>query len=166
MRMFFKILAILCLLATIAMAGVILFAVNNHEPVITEVRAQKVDKEAEYVALTWQKIEKKTFEGRTFAQTLLPEEEAGAVDLTLRISNPGLLPMEWIAVGLVPGEADLAEETDSGAYVLSPRAQGEMHLRRISRDGTGSARVWISYYLYGHPFRVEREITWTEEKKE
>ena len=86
---------------------------------------------------------------------ILGAEQSG--DVTVTLQNRGLVPAEWLHVGVVPAEGDIAVYALTGeGGDIAPRDSGTVNVRLITTARPDAARaVTIQYYVYG----MKREIT-------
>ena len=72
-------------------------------------------------------------------------------DVTIRLSNRGLMAAEWLYVEVEPAPGDIAVYSVTGEGDSVPaRSGGSVNVKLISRRGVSGERVYhIQYYVYG-----------------
>lgn len=155
-----KALAIAALIATIAGAGGVLYALNTLAPqveqvVVTATPAMQVQDTFDAIM---QQIESGTFSGRVYADpSELSAEECAFMTYSVRLKNRGFFPAEWIALGFMPREdvqnqtKDYLQIDNYGANVLAGGSAGDISttiLTTIDPQNT-VARLEGICYVFG-----------------
>ncbi len=98
---------------------------------------------------------------QTFSESV-PETASGLTlcDVTISLSNNGLLKAEWLDIQLVGVAGDVAVYSLTGQGAdLAGKSSAQVNLKLISRAPANTARtVVISYYVFGIQRSVEVEF--------
>ncbi len=168
MRIFLKILAILVLMVTVLAAGTVLYALETRVPEITIIQSRAIpaaEARDSFESLQGQ-LEAGTCTGHVFREESPVLENSTFLNLTLRLHNRCLLPMEWIETAVVPEEGDILEERDERPKVLAAFAEGDLPLRILTENENMSRRIRIRYYLLGKAFDTEIQVNFNPELAE
>lgn len=86
-----------------------------------------------------------------FAETLPAMENCTLMDVSIRLSNKGLFPAEWIDVSLQPAEGDIAVYSLTGATSdIAGLSDGQINLKLITTASPVATRsVDLTYYVFG-----------------
>ena len=89
----------------------------------------------------------------------LPQSADGCtlVDVTVTMTNSGLLPAEWLDAAVIAQPGDIAVYSLTGEGTDIPgRSTGQINLKLITRAPAGATRkITIQYYVYG----ISRSVT-------
>jgi len=151
-----KVLAIVVLLATIAGAGALLYAVNNLSPVVvqTGVVATPAWQAQDVFDAAAAQLADETFTGRVFGSTAgLDAQDCTFLTYTVRLENRGFFPAEWVSLDIHPsanGE-DICQLDNYSANVLGSRTQGDIAATLLTRgDGADTQRTYtVTCYVLG-----------------
>lgn len=169
MRIFLKILAICLLAVTVLAAGTVLYAMETRIPGIEVISREAVSatRAQEAFATVREQLQSGTCTGHVFREDVPEADQCTFLNLTLRLRNRCLLPMEWIEAAIVPEEGDILEERDERPRVLAAGAEGDIPLRILTENGTVlTRRVRVTYYLLGKAFETETQVTFNSQKAE
>lgn len=106
-------------------------------------------------------IDNDSLKGRIFNTSPLgnPEEYA-FVTYTVRVSNVGLLPAEWIELVVSPDNSDVLQVDSGSAQALYALKKGDLKatvLVKLAEDGTvptAGRSLAVSYFMFGRPYSV------------
>lgn len=160
MRKALKIVAIAALLVTVAGAGALLYAMNTFSPQVVQVGVTitPAADAREVFDETMAQLDAGAFSGRVYGSTDgLSAEACAFVTCTVRLSNRGLFPAEWITLDVVPLEADVLELPDAGAYVLASGSTGDISatvLTTSQQPGEGRT-CRVTCYVFGREITLE-----------
>lgn len=155
-----KALAIAALIATIAGAGVVLYAINTMAPVVEQVvvTATPAMQAQETFDAIQQQMRDGTFAGRVYADANgLDAKDCTFLTYNVRLRNRGFFPAEWISLGFVPREdvqnqtRDYLQLDNYGANVLAGGSVGDISttiLTTIDPQNT-IARIEGACYVFG-----------------
>ena len=155
-----KVLAIAALVATIAGAGVVLYALNTMSPVVEQVTVTATP--AKQAQDTFDEIMRSigagTFGGRVYADAAgLEAEDCTFMTYSVRLKNEGFFPAEWVSLAFVPREdvqnqtKDYLQVDNFGANVLAGGSVGDINttiLTTIDPSNT-VARIEGTCYVFG-----------------
>ena len=100
-----------------------------------------------------EQLEDGTFAGRVFGDTQgLSAESCAFVTYTVRLSNRGFFPAEWISMEVVPREGtDILMLADTGAHVLGAGSRGDLTATLLcAGEGEDTGRqLTITCYVFG-----------------
>ena len=131
MRVFVRVLAAVCIAATLGMAAVVWFGWQHLTPGIVSMQVQAVKADAnpemfEQMTGGWREA---TLAVESFAEPrALEKEDCTLVTCTVRLDNRGFFPCEWPNLRLSPGEGDLFALLDERAGMLAAGSQGDLVL--------------------------------------
>ena len=101
-----------------------------------------------------------TFLGRMYreANFLMPERYT-FLTLTVRMSNRGLFPQDWIRIEVAPDPADIALLFNERTPSLSGMSRGDFHATLLMDTGASTSRALsVKYYVLGQPFTVSYQM--------
>ena len=161
-----KALAILVLLATIAGAGLVLYGLNTLAPEVeqTMVLATPASQAQEIFDSVMDELEKGTFTGHVFGETGEVDAQSGTfVTYTVRLSNKGFFPAEWISLEIHPQQNadgsgyDVLQLDNNGPNALYARSRGDIaatilragDAQQMQRDFT------VTCYVFGKQIIIQ-----------
>ena len=128
-----KVLAIAALLVTIAGAGLVLYGINTLVPEVemTSVTVTPAAQAQDVFDRTMRELRDQTFTGSVFAPADgLDAQACSFLTYTVRLSNKGFFPAEWIALEIRPDQSedgsDVLQLDNNGANVLGARSRGDL----------------------------------------
>ncbi|HIU15319.1 MAG TPA: hypothetical protein IAC49_02595 [Candidatus Ventricola intestinavium] len=148
-------LAILALLVTVAGACAVLYGINTLTPQVEQVSSAVTPAAQNPDAFdrVMEQLEDGTFAGRVFGDTQgLSAESCAFVTYTVRLSNRGFFPAEWISMEVVPREGtDILMLADTGAHVLGAGSRGDLTATLLcAGEGEDTGRqLTITCYVFG-----------------
>ncbi len=151
-------LAILLVFFTLLVGGFLWTAYSGTQMEILSVTASvapAVENEDLYNE-TRKHIQNGTFTGTVFSDTefIMPDGYQ-FVTLTVRMSNTGFFPQEWIRIEVQPGDAAIAQLPETRTPSLAARSRGEFSTTVLTRFGADTQHtVTVTYYVLGHAFSV------------
>jgi len=155
-----KVLAIVVLIVTIAGAGAVLYGIETLSPVVEQVHvaatpaAQAQDVFEDLLS----QANRQTFTGRVFAQPgALDAENCTFVTYTVRLSNRGFFPAEWISLDIAPVQGDVLQMDNVQANVLPRGSRGDIAATILhAGDNAAAARTYtIHAYVLGRKITLE-----------
>jgi len=158
-----KILAIAALLVTIAGAGAVLYGINAMSPVIEQIQVTVTPaSQAQGVFDTaLARVRDKTFAGRLYGDTAgLQAQACTFVTYTVRLSNKGFFPAEWISLIVHPAQAadafDVLQLDNSGGNVLAPRSMGDLSATILVAGDAGNTQrnFDVTCYVLGRQMHL------------
>ena len=160
MRKALKIVAIAALLATVAGAGLLLYAMNTMAPEIVQmtVTVTPAQDAQEIFDETMAQLDAGAFSGRMRGSADgLRAQDCAFVTCTVRLRNRGLFPAEWIVLDVVPLEADVLELPDPGAYMLASGSTGDISATVLTAaQNPGEGRTCrVTCYVFGREIVLE-----------
>lgn len=88
------------------------------------------------------------------AEFLMPESFS-FLTLTVRMTNRGVFPMDWIRIEVVPDAADIAQLATDRTPTLASGGQADFSTTLLTRAGASAARtVTVRYYALGRTMEV------------
>ena len=155
-----KALAITALIATIAGALAVLYALNTMTPVIEQATllvtpAQQAQDIFDGVLA---QVGSGTFTGRIFAQPgQLDSQKCTFVTYTVRLSNKGFFPAEWISLDVTPVQGDVLQLDNVQANVLSGGSTGDIAATILHAGDTAQTQrsYTIHCYVLGQKITIE-----------
>lgn len=102
-----------------------------------------------------------SFYGQQFVETefLMPDSFA-FLTLTVRMRNPGILPMDWIRIEVEPDSADILQLPADRTPSLAAGTRGDFSTTLLTRTGASTLRrIIIHYYVLGTPLTVEHVMS-------
>lgn len=159
-----KWLAIVVLMATIAGAGLVLYALNTMTPEVVSVSVVRTS--AADVSETLESVKTQvaegSFTGRVYGDVSgLEAQDCAFETYTVRVKNNGIFPVEWIALSIqavsTDDGADIAELGDTHAYVLAAGAEGDISATMLTTmpEGAAERQLHVSGYVFGQKFEVD-----------
>ena len=124
-----KVLAIVVLIVTIAGAGAVLYGINTLAPVVeqTQVTVTPASQAQDVFESIMNQTENGTFTGRVFAQMGdVNAQDCAFVTYTVRLTNKGFFPAEWVALDMQPTQGDLLQLANAQANVLASGSRGDI----------------------------------------
>ena len=164
MRRALRIVAVAALLLTVIGAGVLLYAMNTLSPQVVQMsvlvtpaaEAQDVFDE------TMAQLDAGAFSGRIVGSTDgLSAESCSFVTCTVRLTNRGFFPAEWITMDIVPVQTqsggDVLELPDSGAYVLTSGSTGDISATMLTtaQNPAEGRTCRVTCYVFGREITLE-----------
>ncbi len=104
-----------------------------------------------------QQVENGTFSGTKYreAEYAMPNSFS-FLTLTVRMENPGLLPMDWIRISVVPDAADVFQLASARTPSLAGSNRADFSTTILTRTGADTLRkIKVLYYVLGRPFEAE-----------
>ncbi|MBQ7051247.1 MAG: hypothetical protein IJN79_00405 [Clostridia bacterium] len=148
-----KALAIAALIATIAGALAVLYALNTMAPVIEQatVMVTPAEQAQEVFDQTISSLREGTFAGRVYADAQqLSAQDCAFVTVTARLRNRGFFPAEWLSMEIMPVQGDLVQLDNYGANVLNVGSQGDLSATMLCMgEGQGARSFSIACYVFG-----------------
>lgn len=161
MRVFVRVLAAICIVATLAMAAVVWFGWQHLTPEIVSLQVQAVKADAnpelfEQLAGGWREA---TLAVDSFAEPrALEKGDCSLVTCTVRLDNRGFFPCEWPSLRLSPGEGDLFALLEERAGMLAAGSQGDLVLVFLHEGPLPKQwKVIVQGYVLGQKFEREAE---------
>lgn len=164
MRKALRIVAIAALLLTVAGAGVLLYAMNTLAPQVVQMNVL-VTPASEAKAVfdeTMAQLDAGAFSGRIMGSTDgLSEENCSFVTCTVRLTNRGLFPAEWITMDVVPVQSqsggDVLELPDAGAYMLASGGTGDISATVLTtaQEPAEGRTCRVTCYVFGREIMLE-----------
>ena len=162
MRRVLKIVAIAALLLTVAGAGALLYAMNTLAPQVVQMSVL-VTPAAEAQAVfdeTMAQLDAGAFAGKVYGSTEgLSAEGCSFVTCTVRLTNRGFFPAEWITLDIVPAQSggDVLELPDSGAYVLASGSTGDISATMLTtaQEPAANRACRVTCYVFGREIALE-----------
>ena len=153
-----KVLAIAVLIVTIIGAGVVLYGIRTLSPVVEQVSvlATPAQQAQDVFDSALAQVRNETFTGRVFAGTQgLDAQNCTFVTYTVRLSNRGLFPAEWVSLDIVPAQGDVLQLDNVQANVLSAGSQGDIAATVLhAGDAADTQRAYVI-----HCYTLGRKIT-------
>ena len=160
-----KVVAIVVLLATIAGAGALLYAVNHLSPMVvqTGVMITPAQEAQEVFDTAAAQLANETFRGRVFSDMAgLRTEECVFMTYTVRLENKGFFPAEWVSLDIHPAESgkDICQLDNYSANVLGSRTQGDSAATVLTQsDGAQTQRRYtVTSYVLGKKIVIEGTV--------
>ena len=164
-----KVLAIVVLVATIAGAGAVLYALNTMSPVVEQVTVTATP--AEQVQDTFDSIvhsiQEGTFGGRVYADAAgLEAKDCTFMTYSVRLKNKGFFPAEWVSLAFVPREdvqnrtKDYLQVDNFGANVLAGGSVGDINTTILTTidPANAVARIEGSCYVFGQEAKFACDV--------
>ena len=155
-----RVTAIVVLIVTIVGAGAVLYGINTLAPVIEQTSvlvtpaAQAQDIFDQAVA----QVQSETFTGRVFSGVSgLHAQDCSFLTVTVRLTNRGFFPAEWIALDIMPEDGDVLQLDNVQANVLPSGSQGDIAatvLHAGSAEDTQRA-LTVSCYVFGRKITLQ-----------
>ncbi len=102
-------------------------------------------------------VENGTFLGNRFreAEFAMPNSFS-FLTLTVRMENPGFLPMDWIRISVAPDAADVLQLASPRTPSLAGNNRADFSTTILTRTGADTLRkIKVMYYVLGRPFEAE-----------
>lgn len=164
-----KALAIVVLVATIAGAGAVLYAIRTMAPVVEQitVTATPAGQAQDMFDTVMRQMDEGTFSGRVYAQA----DELDAKDCTfltyhVRLKNRGFFPAEWVSLGFVPREdvqnltRDYLQLDNFGANVLAAGSEGDISTTILTTIDPANtvARIEVTCHVFGQTMTLTHDV--------
>ena len=155
-----KVLAIIALVATIAGAGAVLYGIKTLAPVVeqTQITVTPADQAQDVFDNAIRQVENGTFTGRVFAQMgELNAQDCAFITYTVRLSNKGFFPAEWVALDMQPAQGDLLQLDNVQANVLAGGSRGDIAATILHMGDTTDLKrsFTISCYVFGRKITLQ-----------
>lgn len=158
-------LAIAVLLVTVIGAGVVLYGLTMFEPQVESVAvtATPAMQAQDAFDAVLSQIASGTFTGRQFGSVdALRAEDCTFLTYTVRLTNKGFFPAEWISLAVDPLQSadglsrDVLQLGDDGAYVLAQGGTGDMMatILRVGDAADTRRLLTVSSYVFGQKTEV------------
>lgn len=148
-----KALAITALIATIAGALVVLYALNTMTPVIEQATllVTPAEQAQDVFDQTMDSLREGNFAGRVYADAQgLSAQDCAFVTVTARLRSRGFFPAEWLSMEIAPVQGDVLQLDNYGANVLNVGSQGDLSATMLCMgDGQAARSFSITGYVFG-----------------
>ena len=164
-----KVLAIIALVATIAGAGAVLYALNTMSPAVEQVTvtATPAKQAQETFDAILSSIEAGTFAGRVYADAAeLEAKDCTFMTYSVRLKNKGFFPAEWVSLAFVPREdvqnqtKDYLQVDNFGANVLASGSVGDINTTILTTIDPANtvARIEGTCYVFGQEISFAADV--------
>lgn len=155
-----KILAIVVLIVTIAGAGAVLYGIKTFSPMVEQVfvTVTPAEQAQDIFDGVLAQVGSGTFTGRVFAQPgQLDSQKCTFVTYTVRLSNKGFFPAEWISLDVTPVQGDVLQLDNVQANVLSGGSTGDIAATILHAGDTAQTQrsYTIHCYVLGQKITLE-----------
>lgn len=155
-----KILAIVVLIVTIAGAGAVLYGIKTFSPVVEQVlvSATPAEQAQDIFGSALAQVSSGTFTGRVFEQPgQLDAQGSTFLTYTVRLTNKGFFPAEWISLDIAPVQGDVLQLDNVQANVLAARSTGDIAATILhTGDAVQTQRNYtIQCYVFGKKITIE-----------
>lgn len=149
-----KALAILVLLVTIAGAGAVLYGLNTLAPVVEQatVLVTPAEQAQPVFDQAMEQLRDETFTGRVYAQADgVSAQDCAFLTYTVRLTNKGFFPAEWLSLEVVPVEGDLLRLDNYSANVLAAGSSGDLSATILHAGSADDTRreFSVTCYVFG-----------------
>ena len=164
MRRALRIVAVAALLLTVAGAGVLLYAMNTLSPQVVgmSVLVTPASEVQNVFDETMAQLDAGAFSGKVYGSTDdLSAEGCSFVTCTVRLTNRGFFPAEWITMDIVPVQeqsgGDVLELPDAGAYMLASGSTGDISstVLTTAQDPAAGRTCRVTCYVFGREITLE-----------
>lgn len=164
-----KALTIVVLVATIAGAGVVLYALNTISPVVEQVTvtATPAEQAQETFDAIMHGVREGTFTGRVYADALgLEAKDCTFMTYSVRLKNKGFFPAEWVSLGFIPREdvqnqtKDYLQVDNFGANVLAGGSVGDLNTTILTTIDPANTVACIegTCYVFGQETKFACDV--------
>ena len=164
-----KVLAIAALVATIAGAGAVLYALNTMTPSVEQVTvtATPAGQAQDTFDAIMRSLEAGTFGGKVYADAAgLAAEDCTFMTYSVRLKNRGFFPAEWVSLAFVPREdvqnqtKDYLQVDNFGANVLASGSTGDINTTILTTIDPANtvARIEGTCYVFGQETKFACDV--------
>lgn len=155
-----KVLAIVVLIITIAGAGAVLYGIRTLAPQVEQAQVTVTPASQAQAVFdhAMAQVGSGTFTGRVFSLPGEPSaQDCTFVTYTVRLSNKGFFPAEWVALDMQPVEGDLLQLDNVQANVLAGGSRGDIAATILhAGDAADLQRSYtISCYVFGRKITLQ-----------
>ncbi|MEG0766563.1 MAG: hypothetical protein RR482_02505 [Clostridia bacterium] len=101
-----------------------------------------------------------SFTGVQFQKSdLLMPESYQWMTYTVRLSNKGVLPAEWLRIEVRPDASDVLQLGEERGFTLAAGGKGDLRGTMLTRVGAKQARMLhITYYVMGRAYSLDIDM--------
>lgn len=101
-----------------------------------------------------------TFLGKQYSEVeFLMPESFEFLTLTVRMSNKGAFPMDWIQIEVEPDPADVLQLYESRTPSLAQNTRADFSATLLTRRGASTSRTFtVHYYFLGYKLSVTHRM--------